>query len=576
MSKLHQIGHQMFDLFFRHYIVGAFLLTVVTSFIQCGVYYAYNGELFYTDTDCYTRALRIIDWLSDFQWAEKMFPYYNPPHGFELHFTRICDVIWMFFTLPFLLFMPLKEAVFYGGMFFSPLFFGLSLATVLWGLKPYLPSNKNKQLIFMLFALIALCLLGKLINVFGFHRPDHHSLMCFIGCAVVAITLRHQIKPNINLLFWLGVLCGCGMWASSAIEGLFVVAFVLGSLAINRIFYRHNAKELLYYGIGLFLSVTFSWLVNPALGGYGVLDISRLSVIHVVLTALMMLAFWALAWLRTDNKFALICGFGGAAAVCAVLMLLIFGTQNLFTPIYNTEVYDVFVYRITEMKPQSLLEYETPSFVFGLLLIGTLMYLSRFKQSYAVHLLFFFCWTAFAALICKRLYPYYVAVFVFLYGIGWFLLMFRTEKSDKYKFFALLYVLIPIFYLNTFYAAPKRLSIPPMKENALLNLFYAPELMFYQNIDTVGGPYHSNIEGVIDNYHLWFSKDEAEVTALLKKHNVHSIYVKYDENLEPEKHTDQLFGQIMSGKNLYKWLIKIEDCHYEIDYDILEKQLNLH
>ena len=469
MSRLQKIGRQSAKFFYEHYIAGAFLLTIIVSLLQCGGYYLYAGELFYTDTDCYTRALRIIDWLSDFQWAEKMFPYYNPPHGFELHFTRICDVVWLVFALPFLPFFPLKEAVFYGGMFFSPLFWALTMAVVLWGLRPYQPNRKNKQIVFAVFALLAMCLLGKLINVFGFHRPDHHSLMCFIACAVIAVTLRRQIRPNINILFWLGVLCGCGMWASSAIEGLFVTALTLGSLAIDRIFYRHGGKGLLYYGIGLFLSVTFAWLINPPLNGYFALDINRLSLIHVVLTALMMFAFWALAWLKADNKIALMCGFGGAAAVCAVLMLLIFGTQNLFTPIYDAQVYEMFVQRITEMKPQAFWAYETPSFILGFLIMGGLIYLSRFKQSYVVHLLFFFVCTALAALIYKRFYPYYVAVFVFLYGIGWFLLMFRAETSDKCKALAMLYFLVPIFYLSAFYTAPKRLEIPPMKENAFLN-----------------------------------------------------------------------------------------------------------
>lgn len=557
---------------YEHYIIGSVMLVAFVSALNMGVFYLYGGELFYTDTDCYTRALRIIDWLGDFHWQEKMFPYYNPAgYGFELHFTRICDVIWLLFTLPFLPFLPLKQAVFYGGMFFSPLFWALTMAVVLWGLRPYQPNRSNKQVVFAMFALLAMCLLGKLVNIFGFHRPDHHSLMCFIACAVIAVTLRRQIRPNTSILFWLGVLCGIGMWASSAIEGLFVAALALGSLAIDRIFYRHSAKELLYYGIGLFLSVTFAWLVNPALNGYFTLDINRLSVIHVVLAALMMFAFWALAWLKTDNKIALICGFGGAAAMCAVLMLLMFGTQNLFAPIYDAQVYEMFVQRISEMQPQAFWAYETPSFILGLLIMGGLLYLSRFKQSYVVHLLFFFVGTALAALICKRFYPYYVSVYVFLYGIGWFLLMFRAETSDKCRSLAMLYMLVPIFYLSAFYAAPKRLEIPPMKENALLNLFYAPELMFYQNIDTVGGPYHSDIEGIIDNHNLWFSKDEDEVKALIKKHNVHSIYVKYDANLEPEKNTDQLFGQIMSGQNLYPWLVKIGDGHYEIDYDILNE-----
>ena len=572
MEETQNTKQKLLSHLFNHYVLWSFAAVIAVSLIQCGIYYLYNGEFFYTDTDCYTRALRITDWLGDFQWAEKTFPYYNPAgHGFELHFTRICDVIWLLFTLPFLPFLPLKEAVFYGGMFFSPLFMALSSAVILWGVKPYLPDTKNKKIVFAIFLLIALCLLGKLINIFGFHRPDHHSLMCFIACSAIAVILRGKIRNNLNTLLGLGALCGVGMWASSAIEGLFVVAFTIALLAINRIFYRHNAKELLYYGIGLFLSVTFAWLINPPLHGYFVLDINRLSVIHVVLTALMMFAFWALAWLKTENKIVQIIGFGVAALTCAVFMLLIFGTQHLFAPIYDAQVYEMFVQRITEMQHQTLREYETPSFIFGLIIAGGLIYFSKLKQKYAVQLLFLFCWTAIAAVLCKRFYPYYVAVFVFLYGIGWFLVMFGAEKSEKNKLWALLYLLVPIFYLNTFYATPKRLEIPQMKENALLNLFYAPELMFYQGIDTVGGPYHSNIEGIVDNHNLWFSQDEAEVKALLKKHNIHSIYVKYDEKLEPEKHTDQLFGQIMSGQNLYPWLVKIGDGHYEVDYDMLEK-----
>lgn len=550
----------------NHYIWWAFALVILITLFNIGCFLQESGSLFYTDSDCYTRALRIIDWLKDFQWAEKLFPYFNPPYGFELHFTRICDVIWLALATPFMLFLPLKEAVFYGGMVFSPLFMALALAVVLWGLKPYLPKMKNQHITFIIFSLTALCLFDKLSDIFNFSRPDHHSLMCFIVCCALAMILRNQIRQKPKSLFWLGVLCGCGLWASSALEGLFVVAIVLSVLAVNRIFYRHSALELLYYAIGLFLCVMFAWIINPPLNGWLAVDINRLSIVHVVLTALMVSAFWALTWFRDENRLWQICYFGIAAMVCALLMLLIFGSERLFVSVYNPEVYKVFIQEIDEMQHQTFWDYATPSFVFGALIMGYLIYISRGRQAYVVQLLIFFVVITTAALIYRRFYQYYIAIFVVLYGIGLFLLMFAAAKSEKGKLGALLYVLFPVFYLNAFYPAPQKTEFPPLKANALVYIFKAPELMFYQGVDTVGGPYHTNVEGIVDNRRIWTSEDEEEVKNLLKKHQVRSIYLTDCKNCEAEKHTNQLFGQVISGQNLYPWLNKIGDGHYEIDY----------
>ena len=106
-----------------------------------------------------------------------------------------------------------------------------------------------------------------------------------------------------------------------------------------------------------------------------------------------------------------------------------------------------------------------------------------------------------------------------------------------------------------------------MKTNALVYIFNAPELVFMQGINVVGGPYHTNVEGIIDNHRIWVSKDEKEVKTLLQKHQIRSVYLTCDEGCDAEKHTDQLFGQVISGQNLYPWLVKIGDGHFEIDYD---------
>lgn len=538
----------------------------------------FNGALFYylaqdvhyTDTDCYTRALRIIDWLEEYQWSEKIFPYFNPPQGFVLHFTRICDVIWLALSAPFLPFMPLKDAVFYGGLAFSPLFMALSLAVIFWGIKPYLPTMPNRNIIFVMFSLICLYNFSKLSGTFDFTRPDHHSLMAFVMSAGVAVILRNHIRIDLRYLLISGILCGMGMWASSAIEGLFAVAVILSILAFNRIFYRHTGKELIYFSLGLFLSVTAAWLINPPYGGYAEIDINRLSVVHAALTALMFLAFLALNLIKTENKYILISAFGTAAGVCAGIMLLIFGTDNLFVSIYDPFVRENFVPYIAEMEHQSLFGYETPAFFFGAGTMLWLLYKDKGRQAYVTDMFIFFVCICLAALMYRRFFPYYVVIYQVVCGLALFILAYISQKSDKLKWVMLIYVVVPIMYLNSWYVDPPAYASPKLKSPVLAEIFEAPEKMFFDNVDTVGGPYHVDIEGIKDSHIMWFTTDENELKSLLKKHNVQTVYLPKNERpdyyVEPEKNTDKLYGKIMCDKDMYPWLIKQEEGVYTVDY----------
>lgn len=561
--------------FYKHYILWTFLLITVGIAIQSLLFYARYNELFYVGTDCYTRALRIVDWLGEFQWHEKIFPYLNPPHGFVLHFTRICDVIWLLLAAPFLLFMPLKEAIFYGGFLFSPLFMILTVILMLWGLKPYLPATKGKQALFLFFALLAPYAINQLTSAFVFSRPDHHSLMACIMCAGIAVVLRNYDKPNLKHLFWLGILCSLGMWASSALEGLFVAAGILTVLAVNQIFYKHNKQELTSFSMGLFLGVAAAWLINPPYGGYSIIDINRLSVVHLVLTFLMFSAFWGLSFIKSENKIVLIFTLGAAALTCAALMLLIFGVHNILVPIYDPVVYRAFVQKVGEMQHQSLLSYETPCLILGIISVICLLHFSKNNPAYLVNLLIFYGFAGISSLICRRFFPYYVVVYTIIFGLTLFALASGAQKSDKLKWLTVIYITLHLFYFNSLYNVPRKLEIPQMKPTALVNFFYAPKLVFQQEIDAIGGPYHTNVEGITDNDILWYSTDEDTLKMLIKKHNIHSIYLTADiyphMYPDPKNNTDKLYGKIITGKQLYPWLIKIDDGHYEIDYELLEQ-----
>ena len=554
----------------QHYILWTFLLVCVISLIGCGVFYLSHGALFYTDTDCYTRALRIIDWLDDFQWAEKIFPYFNPPHGFILHFTRACDVIWLILSAPFMPFLPLKDAIFYGGMLFSPLFMFCSIAVILWGIRPYLPPMPNKNSIFIIFALIGVALFGKLTFIFSFSRPDHHSLMAFVMCACIAVILRNQIQGNLRHLFTCGLLCGLGMWASSAIEGLFAVAVMLTVLVFNRIFYNRDGKELIYFALGLFLSVTAAWLINPPYGGYTEIDINRLSIIHSVLTALMLLAFLALNLIKSRNKFILIAAFGIAALICAGMMLMIFGGDNLLVSIYDPYISKHFLPFVSEMRHQSPSGYEMPLFILGLCSLAVLLYVGKFRQQYLTDLLIIFMPICIAALMYRRFFPYYLVTAVYIYALTLFIAAYGAQKKEVFKWVAFFYILIPVFYLATFHYKYQKSTLPEIKSPILTDLFKAPEIMFFYGVDSVGGPYHVNVEGIKDNHTMWFTTDEQKLKNLLKKHHVQAVYLwpypHSDYYVLPKDNTDKLYGKVLTGENIYPWLKKIDDRYYEVDY----------
>ena len=55
---------------------------------------------YYTDTDNYTHAQRVYDLIVSRTWAETPYIHTNYPFGEILHFTRITDLFWLFFSLP--------------------------------------------------------------------------------------------------------------------------------------------------------------------------------------------------------------------------------------------------------------------------------------------------------------------------------------------------------------------------------------------------------------------------------------------------------------------------------------------
>lgn len=560
---------------YNHYILWSFLVVVLYNLFDATYYAVFGGGLFYTDTDCYTRALRVLDWLNDFQWGEKIFPYSNVPNGFVLHFTRVSDIIWVALSLPFMLFEPLKNAVFHGGMLFSPLFFALSLATIFWGLRPYLPNCSQKQKIYALTFFITVLLCAKLTNIFDFSRPDHHSAMFFIFCFNVAVILRATINPQENHWFSAGFIAGLSLWFATAAEGTFLLGLILLPLCIDWIFSPFNSHKLMLYGSGIMFATTIAWLINPPYEGLFFADNGRLSVIHVTMTALLFLCFFSFDKLKSQTKFGRLTVLMTECILSTLILIGIFGIETLFKPMYPEQISSFLLQYVTEMQPLYRQYYLLFSLIAGLLIVGYLLYNKIKHNQNTTTLISLIILTLLICLIWVRFYQYYLVVFIYGSGILIFELSSLSQRDLTAKTMLFLYVVGNLFALTGFRSEPQNRRFPEITGNVATDIFSAPQFSFDRNVKTIAAPYHTNIEGITDNNRLFFSDNEIEIKNIIQKHQINYIYLPQDVTdyyALPSQNTDKFYGKIITGQNLYPWLKSIQIHNkngvlYKVEYD---------
>lgn len=553
---------------------------VITSLYVCGdIFFTYLQfrRLFYIDTDCYTHAARLLYWLQNFEWFEQIYPFGNYPSGEILHFTRLLDLIWATLSLPFIPFFSLKNAVFYSGMILSPLCLYLSLTVIFWGLSPYIKPN-FKTLFFGL--MLSLAFLAKFDTVFDFTRPDHHSVIFLFFAYNISAVLQNLAKERLKILFFAGILAGCGIWISSAIEGFIIIAAILGLLSLNWLTNKISLTAIKTYCLGLFLATTAAFLLNPPYVGYFAFENTRLSAIHAVLTLFIYLSFKLLSLLNIKSASAKIYGLIANALFSAVLLCLIFGTSTIFAPVYDENIKLYFLPYITEMEPLWHFTYLLEMIIFEtILVLLILFYKPQKKQIIELNLVFLFGFFLVPLLFVMRFIPYELCIFVYLNIIFINKLFTNATPSQTDKQLAFGYICIALFLLASFKYEPLhpvKSSEVPQNDIVLTDIYIAPQLIFDRNIKTIGIPYHSASAGIADNHKIFFSGNEAEIKELLQKHLVKYIFLPYSScygseyYIYPEQNIDKFYGKIITGKNLYPWLKKIntgsKDILYQINY----------
>ena len=518
----------------------------------------WNGQ--YMDSDSYVYAMRVIEWLQHPAWLEQKFSMADYPFGEIKHWTRLMDILITVCSAPFLLFEPVKQAVFHGSFLLTPL---LLLATFSVLLKlGYDVLNLRGRVV--LFAL--LYVQDCFIKTFAFNRPDHHALHIFLAVLLFWLLYQYIKFRNARNLNYAGVVCAIFIW--TAAEGVIPYVLTLAFLYSGYLFFKYPYKNLQQFALVGAASVTLFWLVNPPLQGWLFPDNGRLSVLHVI-------SLWyvfAAVWLTAKIKYVKLQFVSAVASAVGLVAALWFGGY-LASPL-SEDINAAFVARISEMgsglNPYNMAYPLTAS------VLWFVLWHKKVDREF-LHLSAVFAGGYLLISIWATRFCCFEAVYTSLIIACWV----SGLKLKKVSFVCLLLALILIEFVSFAINAGlqydltdqmhankvfniKMFSKYPFKEGSVVtDVFTTPYVMWYAERPTVASPYHTNIEGIKDNHDILFSNDEEKVLQLLAKHKVKTILMPLQVNdkkyyTEPERNCDKLYGKIWGCRNYPQWLMVAE------------------
>lgn len=536
----------------------------------------YNWNGFYADTDNYMYALRVIDWLQHPTWMEQKFMLSNYPFGEVRHWTRLMDVLIALCSLPFMWEDTLKQAVFHGSLLLNPILLLLTFVCMAQiGVK--ILDVRGRAVLFLL-----LWVQDCFMKVFLFNRPDHHAVHIFLTVLSVWLLIKYIFSKNDKVLIYVGLSCALFLW--TAAEGIIsfglVMAFLYGGyLWFN---YPYNALKKTAFSFACF--VLLFWLINPPVQGLFYPDNGRLSVL-----------FAAVAWYVfgviyifekiADKKMHFMLSVASFLLLVAVLWFC----GYLALPL-DESIQKAFTSRISEMEA-GIKIYNLIYPLTALLLWGFLWYRKQVNREvlwlWSVFGGGYLCLCFWAVRFCG-----FEAVFSSLIIAYWI----TGKKIKNIAFYGLTLLLMSLEFIcflitSAFkYDLTKTISEPaifdirilteyPFKNGSVVtDVFMAPYVIWFAGQPTITSPYHTNIEGIVDNHNILFSVDEDEVLGLLHKHKVKTIVLPMRGDTEyftePDNNCDKLYGKILACRNYPPWLTE-KAASEKRNYIILEVDENL-
>ena len=384
--------------------------------------------------------------------------------------------------------------------------------------------------------------------------------------------------------FLAGLFAAMSIWVT--VESWIFFFMVLSVFLSGFVFYKRQLDAAITFVLGSFLTTLIATVINPPAQGFLYFDMGRISIAFVAMVGILLLLLKIINRYNIDKYSVLkkiICLIPiGCVSLCWMVAL--------YYPVFTSELVDVWMYRINEMK-SPLNSVKTTLYYLGTSLVS----------------LFLWC----HIVLCKRKLDFWhLAIGVFL--LGYFLL---TSYSMRFFIFLSLYAIIPfvdwikfktkdmkkddlipnqVMLVSFCYFLGSILIISCtsllldnekektelfLQDNYLLksgektvlsDVFMGPEIIFETGRPVVATPYHRNEEGIMDSHFIFYGTDMNNVYKLLKKHQVEDVFltVLINNNYYKNAPEDSFYKRILSQKNMPEWFelkhLKKEKTGYSI------------
>jgi len=555
------------------------IFLIIITMAVCSYFYGllgnWNGTYF--DADGYMRALRVHHLLLAPSFAEQPILESNYPFGEYLHWTRPMDALWLLFTLPFWSLDNIKDVIFLSGTFIAPVLGVLTAIVLAYGLR------RQFSVYLVILGCTILFLNPAANDYFMPLRPDHHALMIMLAVYASSLVLCWMKKRQNRYLRLLGIILA--LMTFTAIEGILLYAiflcFFLYLYTYKNVSLLPAVKTSKYFAIAL----TVFWFINPPHEGWFFPDNGRISVLYVVISWLSFIGFWILnvSHLHTAKikLLSLLC----MALGFSLSLIVIFGLNVFDTPI-DEGIKAILTDRMTELSAikDLTLSQIIAYYIFPMLALAVNLWLLN-KRPYKRLMILNLCLGVplfFLSLIAVR-FCMYQPLYVILPFVAWVDYLYKTSdffKNKKLQFpgylwgvsFLILIVEQLLTYPWTFENQKAKTELTFSHElcqqiknisgTLVTDIFLSPQYVWSCDVNTVGTPYHHNVQGILDNHALLNEEFPSKMIPLLLKHQVTQIllFEDYDKNYYSENTENQnkLYYRLIKRQNVPPFLAEVK------------------
>ena len=299
----------------------------------------------FADGDSYIRQLRALRLLETGDWFDTALPRANAPFGAIMHWTRPFDALLIGLGLPLVPVLGVTGALFWAGVFVSPLLHLGAALTLFWAVSP---------LIGRAGACIAGAMTAAQFGVLGYAtvgHSDHHMLFALVTVWALGLFIRCLANRSRGRSLAAGAVLALGLWVGP--EALIFTGLCLFVAGLAWLSGEEGGTELNgWIAAGLAGALALALLAERGIGGYFDVEFDRVSVVHLS-GALLVVAFWAAVRVPSRSwggPARLAAAAAGAAAAGAVMGLLF--PNVLVNPLTDVDPTLLTIYhRIAEFAP---------------------------------------------------------------------------------------------------------------------------------------------------------------------------------------------------------------------------------